>query len=113
MTLPDQDLLHGMPFILADLVGLVGILLVIDKLAAPIVAIYGDQHPALGVHGTVSASIGRKTAEHYRMDNSEAGQGQHGDGQLSGHRQMQGCPVTGLQTTEIFEQGRHLVYPDI
>src|SRR5438132_6888748 len=43
------------------------------------------------------------------MDDAEPGAGQHGNGQVGDHREVEGHPITLLETTEVPQQGRELV----
>ena len=68
MTMPYQDFFKGMPRLLADLIGLVGMFFVVNKLAAPVLAVYGNQDPAPGVNDTIGAGMVTEAAEDHRMD---------------------------------------------
>ena len=67
-----------------------------DDLAPAIAAVRGDQEPALGVVDPVAERLGGKAAEHHAVHRSDPGAGQHGDGSLRDHRQIDGHPIAAL-----------------
>ena len=56
----------------------------------------------------VAARRAAEAAEDLRVDDAEAGAGQHRHGQLGNHRQVEGHPVAGLQPGEVAQQRRRI-----
>ena len=53
----------------------------------------GDEHAGAGVLDTVGQAVRGEAAKHDGMDRADAGTGQHGDGGLDHHRQVDRDPV--------------------
>jgi hypothetical protein len=113
MSFPDQNFFYFMALFPGYIKGFVSICLMVNPLTAAIIAVNGEKHPALGVNSTIGAGCRTETAENYRMNNAEAGTGQHGNRQFCGHGQMQGYPVAGFQAAEITQHCSSLIHPGI
>ncbi len=92
---------------------LVGLHLVIDEVAAAVVAVHRDQHPAARVGDPGAARVAAEAAEDLRVDDAEPGTGEHRHRQLGNHRHVQRHPVTGLEPGEVPQQRRELIHPVI
>src|SRR5258708_23992549 len=90
--------------------GIVGLDLVIDELAAAVVAIHRDQDAAARVRGPGAAGIAAEAAEYLRVNDPQPGTRQHGDRQLRHHRHVQRYPVAGLQAERVAQYGGELVH---
>jgi hypothetical protein len=66
-----------------------------------------------GIDDAVGAGLAAEPAEHLRMDDAEAGAGQHRDRQLCYHRHMQGHPIARFEPAEISQQRGEFVDPDV
>ena len=64
--------------------------------AAPVAAVGGDDDLRLGVVDAGGQGVGREPAEHHRVRGADAGAGEHRDGGLGDHRQVDRHPVAGL-----------------
>ncbi len=73
--------------------GLVGVLLELDNVAPPVATVGGNQHLRLAVVNSVAQRFGAETPKHHAVGRPNAGAGQHGDGQLWNHGQVNGYPV--------------------
>ena len=91
--------------------GLVGLHLVVDEIAAAVVAVHRDQHPAARVGDPGAAGIAAEAAEDLRVDDAKPGAGEHRHRQLGDHRHVQRHPVTRLEPAEVPQQRRELVHP--
>ena len=72
---------------------LVGLGLVVDQLAVAVVAVHRHQDVARRVGDAVPAGGAAEPAEHLGVDDTQPGAGEHRDGQLGDHRQVEGHPV--------------------
>ena len=93
--------------------GLVGLDLVIDQVAVPVVAVDGDQEPALGVGDPLPAGGAAEAAKDLGVNDPEAGAGQHRHRKLGNHGHVKGYPVARLEAAEVAEQGGELVDPAV
>ena len=95
-----DDLLDGsgQPFALGvfERERLVHILLERHHGAAAEAAVRGDDQPGLRVLDAVGDGLGAEAAEYDRMHRADAGAGEHGDGGLGHHRQVDEDAVAGL-----------------
>ncbi len=74
----------------------IGVFLQWDVTSAAHAFVGGDDQLALGVEHAVAQRIGRETAEDDGMHGADARAGQHGDGGLWNHRQINADTVTLL-----------------
>jgi len=86
---------------------------VVEQVAAAVVAVHRDQDVAAGVGDPVSGRGAGEAGEHLRVDDAQAGAGQHGDRQFRDHGHVQRHPVACLEPREIAQQGGELVDPDV
>ncbi len=77
----------------AVLQGLVRELLERQDAAAAVAAVGGDEQLGLGVVDPVAERLGAEAAEDHRVNGADARAGQHGDGELGNHRQVDGHAV--------------------
>ena len=71
----------------------VGVLLEGNDAAASPAPVGGDQQLRLRVVDPVAQGLGAEPPEHHAVGRPDAGAGQHGDGKLGGHGQIDGHPV--------------------
>ena len=60
------------------------------------VAVCRDKQISAGVHNPIPQGLCGETTEHDRMDRADTGAGQHGNGQLGDHGQVDCDPVALL-----------------
>ena len=84
---------------------LVGESLERQHLAPAVAAVGGDQGDGLGVVDPVPQRLGGEAAEHHRVHRADAGAGQHGDGRLGDHREVDGDPVAPLDAERLERVG--------
>ena len=101
VPLPHQHLLERHAVLLRFVEGDVRFLLVIEELAATIIAVHRDQHAAFGIDDTVRRGFAAEAAEHLRVNDAEPRAREHGDRQLRHHRHVQRHAVALLETAEI------------
>ena len=101
MPPPHQHLLDLDALLAGSRHRLVGLDLVVDQLAVAVVAVHGDEDPALRVGDPAPAGGTAEPTEDLRVDDAHPGAGEHGHGQLGDHRQMEGHPVAGLDAGEV------------
>gem|GEM_PF-4022129 len=73
--------------------GLVGVLLQGHHLAAAVAPIGGNQHLGLGVLDAVGQGPAGEAPEDHGVHRPDAGAGEHGDGRLGDHGEVDGDPV--------------------
>ncbi|OIQ68104.1 hypothetical protein GALL_503080 [mine drainage metagenome] len=112
VALPDEHFLGDDAFLHGLVHGDIRELLVIQQLSGAVVGVHGDEHTALGIGDALATGLPGEAAEYLAVDHTQPGAGQHGDGQLGGHGQVQGHPVAPLEAADIPEQGRELVHAD-
>ena len=88
-ALVDHDVLHGV----TGCHGLIHRLLEFDFVAAPVARILGEDGDAGRVVDAIGDGVGGESAEDDRMDSSDAGAGQQGDGQFRRHAHVDGHAV--------------------
>ena len=110
VTAPHEDLVDLLALLGRLVDGLVGLDLVIDELAAAVVAVHRDQHPAARVRDAGAAGVPAEAAEYLRVNDPEPRAGQHRDRQLGNHRHVQGDPVAGLQAERVPQHGSELIH---
>ena len=76
--------------------GRVGVLLEGDDVATPPAAVGGNHHFGLGILNAIPQRFGAEPAENDAVRGADARAGQHCDGQLRHHRQVDGNPVALL-----------------
>jgi len=84
---------------------LVGRLLHLHDLAAPIEAVGGDQHPGLAVLEPRGDGLGPEAREARRVDRADAHDGERGDGGLGRHRQEDADAVAGADAERLQRVG--------
>ena len=75
--------------------------LVVDHLAVAPVAVDGDQDLAARVDGAEARGLPAEPAEDDGVDDAQARAGEHGDGQLGGHREVDRDAVAGFEPAEV------------
>ena len=75
---------------------LVGRRLEREHVAAAVAAVGRDEHLGPGVDDAVGQRLRREPTEHDAVGGADPGAGQHGDGCLRDHRQVDVDPITGL-----------------
>ena len=110
---PDQHLVDLGAFLARRRHRLVGLDLVVDQLAAAVVAVHRHQHAAARVGDPVAAGVAAEPAEHLGVDHPEPGAGEHRHGQFGDHRQVEGNPVTGPEAAEVAQQRGEFVHPAV
>ena len=108
----DEHLVDLLAFLRRRFDRLVRLDLVVEQLAAAVVAVDRDQHGRAGVGDPVPGGGAGEPGEHLRVDDAEAGRGQHGDRKLGDHRHVEGDAVARLEP-ERLQHGRELVDPDV
>src|SRR5579872_1165277 len=107
---PDQNLVDDLAFFLGGLNGDVGCALVVDSFAAAVVSVGADEHAAAGVGDAHAAGFTGKSTENDRVHNTQASAGQHGDGQLRNHRQVDRDTVARLQPGKVAQHSSNFVH---
>ena len=79
-----------------------------DLGAAPVGTILGDDGGGLGVVNAVDQGVRGEPAEHDGVRRTDAGTGQHGNGQLEGHAHVDGNPVALLDSERFQDVGELL-----
>ena len=74
----------------------VGVALELDGVAAAPAAVGGDEHPGARVLDPVAQRVGGEAAEDDRVRGSDAGAGEHRDGELGDHRHVDRHAVAPL-----------------
>jgi hypothetical protein len=92
---------------------LVGLGLVVDKLAVAVVAVHRHQDVASRVGDPASARRTAEATEHLGMDDAQAGAGEHRNGQFGHHRQVEGHAVADLHVAEVLQERGELVDPAV
>src|SRR5436309_1584278 len=69
---PHQHLVDGLAFLRRRVDGLVDLLLVVDEVAAAVVAVHGDEHAAAGVGDALPAGHATESAEDDGVRHAEA-----------------------------------------
>src|SRR5258706_15119858 len=96
MAAPYEPLVDFLALLGRLLDGLIGLDLVIDELAAAVVAVHRDQHAAARVRDPGAAGIAAEAAKDLGMNDSQPGTGQHGARKLRNHRHAPRHPLTAL-----------------
>jgi hypothetical protein len=81
----------------SPLQGDVGVLLEWHHIAAAPGSVLGDDDAGVGVQDPGGESVGTEPSENNRVDQSQPGTGEHGDGQLGDHSHVDGDPITLLE----------------
>ena len=79
-----------------------------EHVAAAVAAVGGDQHLGLGVVDAVAQRVGAEAAEHDAVGGADAGAGQHRDGRLGDHRQVDVDPVADADAEALQHVGEPL-----
>ena len=77
------------------------------------VAIHRYQNSGTRVRDPFAARLATEPSEDFGMNYTQPGAGEHGDGQLGDHGQVQRHPVAGLKARKVLEQRRELIHPDV
>ncbi len=113
VALPDEDLVDLLPFLLGGGDGDLGGRLVVDHLAAAVVAVHVDEDAASRVGGAQAARLAGEAAEDDRVDDAEPRAGEHRDRQLGHHRHVDRDAVARLQAAEVPEKRGELVHAGV
>ena len=86
-----QCLIEGAWAIAASAIRLSGM-----DLAPAVAAVGGDERDGSGVVDAIAQRLGGEPAEHDRVHRADPGAGEHGDGRLGHHREVDRDPVAPL-----------------
>src|SRR5438552_833201 len=101
MPSPDQNFLHFDTLFTGHLHRLVSLGLVVDQLSIAVVAVHGHQDATFRIGHPTSASCPAESTVNLGMDDAKARTGQHGNGQLRDHWEVEGDAVASLDPAEI------------
>lgn len=75
-------------------------------LAAADATVDGDQGMAIGIEDAVAQRFRGKAGEHHRVDGTDAGAGEHGEGRFRDHRQVDADPVALADASALQQIGQ-------